>query len=171
MSLITTIRKWEVDRRIDGLFAIERDLRALLDSRLAPLGITYAQFSLLRFIGEPFGSDGRSLGRTPIAVDVADHFGFTSRTVTVSVNALVKKGWVVRKRSAADKRCVCLEVTSSGKEILATAQPIYHTVNRLFINAPRQQATSFDYIVPRLLEGIRSMRRRDEIRKRKSMRE
>lgn len=47
--------------------------------------------------------------------DVADQLGVTVGTLTTSVNRLVKKGYVERKRSEEDRRFVQIELTHTGK--------------------------------------------------------
>lgn len=168
MSLSATLRNPDVDRQVEGLFAIEREMRALLDSRLASKKITYAQFSLLRFLAAPFDSTGKPLGRAATATDVADHFGFANRTVTVGVDALAAKGWVLRKKSAIDKRCTHIEVTASGSDLLSDALTEYFPIQRLFHQLPIQQQRSVVFAIPRLLDGIRALQRQEKIRKRKT---
>ena len=168
MSLSATLRNPDVDRQVEGIFAIEREMRALLDSRLALNKITYAQFSLLRFLAEPFDSTGKPLDRAPTATDVADHFGFANRTVTVGVNALAAKGWVLRRKSAIDKRCAHIAVTASGLDVLSEALIEYLPIQRLFHLLPRRQEQAVAFAIPRLLDGIRALQRQDKIRKRKT---
>ena len=50
---------------------------------------------------------------------VADKLDITVGTLTVSVANLVKKGYVVRSRSEADRRRVILRPTERGMELLA----------------------------------------------------
>lgn len=169
MRVAAAVRNPDVNRLIEGLFAIERELRTLLDARLADAGITTAQFSVLRFIHAPFGIDGKSLGRQPNASDIADHFGFANRTVTVTVNALVGNGWVARSASTSDRRVRNLALTSSGEAKLAEALPIYRPVNSIFHRLPRQQELSVIFAIPRILDAIRSMQRADQIRSKKKI--
>lgn len=48
---------------------------------------------------------------------VARSLGVTTGTLTISVNGLVKKGFVERIRSEEDRRVVLISLTEKGKEI------------------------------------------------------
>ncbi|MEG0578306.1 MAG: MarR family winged helix-turn-helix transcriptional regulator, partial [Niameybacter sp.] len=47
--------------------------------------------------------------------DVADQLGITVGTLTTSINRLVKKEYVSRRRSEEDRRYVEIEITQKGK--------------------------------------------------------
>jgi DNA-binding MarR family transcriptional regulator len=168
MRVAASVRNPDENRLIEGLFAIERELRSLLDARLAIEGITTAQFSVLRFIDAPFDKEGKDLGREPNASDIADHFGFANRTVTVAVNTLVAKGWLSRSTSASDRRVKYLALTPHGRAKLAKALQLYSPINSIFHRLPRQQELSVIFAIPRLLDGIRAMQRAERIRSKKS---
>jgi len=168
MKMEATLRSHDANRLIEGLFAIERELRTLLDARLATHSLTYAQFSVLRFIGEPFNPAGKPLGREPTPTEVAEHFGFAKRTVTVTVNALDRKGWVERLQCSNDRRSKILRLTPTGRLKLAKALTAYSPINQIFFHPSRQRELAITNEIPLLLNKIRALQRRDGIRNRKS---
>jgi len=170
MKMEATLRSHDVNRLIEGLFAIERELRTLLDARLATHSLTYAQFSVLRFIGEPFNPAGKPLGREPTSTEVAEHFGFAKRTVTVTVNALSEKGWVERRHCKDDRRARILRVTPTGKLKLANALIAYSPINQIFHYPSRQKELAIANEIPLLLNKIRQLQRLDGVRNRKALR-
>lgn len=60
--------------------------------------------------------DARDAGESMRSGDIAQRLDVTCGTLTASVKALEQKGFVLRRRDAADKRVVNLEVTDKGME-------------------------------------------------------
>ncbi len=56
---------------------------------------------------------------------VAKALGVTMGTLTISVNALVKKGFVERVRSEEDRRVVLVSLTAKGKTAFKTHQKFH----------------------------------------------
>ena len=56
---------------------------------------------------------------------VAKMLGVTTGTLTISVNSLVKKGYVERVRSEEDRRVVLISLTSKGKTAFKTHQKFH----------------------------------------------
>ncbi len=56
---------------------------------------------------------------------VAKMLGVTMGTLTISVNALVKKGYVERVRSEEDRRVVLVSLTQQGKRVFAHHQKFH----------------------------------------------
>lgn len=76
---------------------------ALQDSAFKDLSITEMH------VIEAIGLGSRTM------TDVADQIGITVGTLTTSINRLVKKEYVTRKRSEEDRRYVEIELTHKGK--------------------------------------------------------
>lgn len=59
---------------------------------------------------------------------VAAKLNITIGTLTVSINNLVRKGYVERKKSDIDKRVVILNLTTKGKELYKAYQKFHNEV-------------------------------------------
>ena len=57
------------------------------------------------------------IGRPKNMTSVAKSLSVTTGTLTISVNSLVKKGFVERVRSEEDRRVVLISLTEKGKQI------------------------------------------------------
>jgi len=103
------------DRSDMALVALRRILRATeLNARhLADHSeLTASQLLVLQQLGE----DGRSLPSL-----IARAIGLKQATVTVIVNKLEESGLVSKRRDTADRRCVWVELTRTGKVALAAS--------------------------------------------------
>lgn len=120
MDLIKALGKnCVLDQRLEGWFAVERELRALIDRRLKPCGITCAELMTLRFIGQP-NRLGDDIGSAATSVsEMTRYFGLATRTIVVAVGQLEKKGFVTKTRSTLDNRQYDLELSPAGREALA----------------------------------------------------
>ncbi|WP_260961827.1 MarR family winged helix-turn-helix transcriptional regulator [Pseudomonas citri] len=78
----------------------------IIDTHMEPLGITAAQFKVL-IIMVQFGFD------TP--AELSRHLSLDSGSMTRMLDRLEQKGFLVRQRSADDRRQVRLVLTEAGK--------------------------------------------------------
>lgn len=85
--------------------SMRANVRAIASERFA---ISVQQFRLLRHIGRGVRS----------ASELASLSQTSRPAVSQCVDALVEKGLVTRRQSVHDRRCVELEVTPSGREML-----------------------------------------------------
>lgn len=76
---------------------------ALQESKFRDLSITEMH------VLEAIGQEPRTM------TEVADQIGVTVGTLTTSINKLVKKEYVIRKRSESDRRFVQIELSHKGK--------------------------------------------------------
>lgn len=158
---------WQYGNRLDHLLAIERELRALLDLRFAPLGLTYAQLSVLQFIHCPKDSWDKPIEEPIRPADVAAHFNFAPRTVTEALNRL--SNYVVKARNPQDRRSVVLKLTSKAITALEAAkQVVEKTQGEVFGQLSRTQDDAMWFGLPGIRNNIAQARRRDELRVRKS---
>lgn len=74
-------------------------------------GLKPVQWEVLRYLAR-----ANRFSRTPSALTA--YLGSTKGTVSQSVIALERKGWVAKKRGGEDKRSVTLELTAAGREKL-----------------------------------------------------
>ena len=138
--------------RIDGLLAIERELRSLLDSRLKRYGVTYAQFSVLRYVCSPVDRYGKPLGRPARHSDVAAWFDYASRTVTEVVTLLCKDGLVERTVYEADRRSRILTASARGRRLIDQAEPV---VDLAYSDIARHLSLASDFGLDRIIRLIR----------------
>lgn len=81
-------------------------------SRALDLTIEPKHLFLLRYIS----SQPKTVG------ELADFVNVSAPTMSTVINTLVKRGWLERQRSLADRRVVQVTLTPAGEEILAQAQ-------------------------------------------------
>lgn len=168
MSLLEALRLETGDERIAGFMAIGRDLRELLDRRLAPCGVTYAQYALLQFIGHPRGADGKPIDPPIRATEIARYYGYAQRTVTVALNSLETRGYILRERSPTDRRSYMLGLTTKGQKTLARAEVAYKKIrSNIFSGIPINQWAMFAYAIPSMLRYIATETRKDKLKKRR----
>ncbi|MBQ0042422.1 MAG: MarR family transcriptional regulator [Lachnospiraceae bacterium] len=62
--------------------------------------------------------------------EIARKLGVTAGTLTVNLNSLEKKGYVVRKRSSLDKRVVYVILTDKGKKAFMHHKNVHNRIIR-----------------------------------------
>lgn len=79
----------------------------------------------------------------------------TVGTLTIAINNLVKKGYVVRKKGAKDRRVVLVVLTDQGREALAFLEEMMHHVGEVIqTEIDEVQCLKLTRILERLLETI-----------------
>ena len=104
-------------------FAAQRAARALarrFDEALAPLGLTSGQFSLLTSLNRP---EAPSMG------SIAALLVMDRTTLTANLKPLEQRGLVEIAIDPADRRVRRLELTSAGRRLLRSAQPIWQATH------------------------------------------
>lgn len=96
-----------------GLLAVAH-LARHLEKALGEDGMTLAQYRVLAFL-----SHGESA-----ASALAERLVVSRPSVTALVDGLVEQGWVERKVSEADRRCVLHELTADGRRRLERATAV-----------------------------------------------
>jgi DNA-binding MarR family transcriptional regulator len=98
---------------------VQRAARALarrFDEALRPLALTQGQFSLLMSLNR---AEPPSIG------DVAALLAMDRTTVTANVKPLARRGLIKMRVDREDRRNRRLELTPSGRTLLAAAAPIW----------------------------------------------
>lgn len=72
--------------------------------------LTVSEVHILEAVAEPEGA-GRTIG------DLAEDLFITPPSVTVAINKLVKKGYVIKERDELDGRKVYVRLTDKGKQM------------------------------------------------------
>jgi DNA-binding MarR family transcriptional regulator len=87
---------------------IATDMRASIDRRVTPLGISGAQWVVLVRIASGVGASAAELCRA---------IGYDSGSMTRMLDRLEKRGLIYRSRSVEDRRVIELHLTDLGKEL------------------------------------------------------
>lgn len=93
-------------------------LQRLIDRSLSRHEASLAKVRLLAFLDE---GPKRS-------TDIASFFGQSPRTVTQAIDALEAAGHLRRVPVPGDRRAKFIELTESGRKMLAQAQPLYEKI-------------------------------------------
>jgi len=98
---------------------VQRTARALarrFDEALRPLALTQGQFSLLTSLNRP---------QPPSVGEVSALLAMDRTTVTANIKPLERRGLVKVRVDTDDRRNRRLELTASGRALLAAAAPIW----------------------------------------------
>jgi DNA-binding MarR family transcriptional regulator len=93
-----------------------RSLARRFDEALRPVGLTNGQFSLLMSLNRPEPAG---------MADVAALLALDRTTLTANLKPLERRGLVEVHIDAKDRRSRRLTLTPAGREVLATAAPIW----------------------------------------------
>lgn len=112
---------------------LQRAARAVarrFDEALRPLGLTNGQFSLLMSLNRP---EPPTIGR------VASVLAMDRTTLTAALKPLIRRALVEVAVDTADRRNRRLVLTAAGRELLATALPVWeseHAQIERFVTGP-----------------------------------
>lgn len=79
------------------------------------------------------------MGKPKNMTSVAKSLSVTTGTLTISVNSLVKKGFVERVRSEEDRRVVLISLTEKGKQIFMKHQKFHEELVESIVNQLDEQ--------------------------------
>ena len=103
----------------DVLVNLFRDISGIEQKAVRELGYPDITMNDLHVI-EAIGTGGpKSMSSVAKALSV------TVGTLTISVNSLVKKGYVIRQRSSEDRRVVLIFLSARGKDVFARAPGVF----------------------------------------------
>ena len=97
-----------------------RTLSRLFDEALRPVGLTSGQFSLLNALNRP---------APPSIAPVAQLLAMDRTTLTAALKPLVRDGLVAVAKDPADRRNRLLSLTDKGRDVLASAIPIWRSLH------------------------------------------
>lgn len=98
---------------------VQRAARALarhFDEALRPVGLTNGQFSLMMSLNRP---------KAPSMGSVASLLAMDRTTLTAALKPLERRGLLTVSADPDDRRSRLLALTDAGRELLATAVPIW----------------------------------------------
>jgi DNA-binding MarR family transcriptional regulator len=93
--------------------------RAAAQMELATLGLTFPQYSVLSVADAEPGLSGAELARDSM---------LTPQTTNEIITLLVEADYLVRRTDKRDKRLRRIDVTPTGRKLLARARPLVHSV-------------------------------------------
>jgi DNA-binding MarR family transcriptional regulator len=88
-------------------FALAHSLKRMVNARCKAAGLSYARVQVLHVLDE--------WGTTRIG-DISDHLDVAARTMTSTVDAMVRDGLVARRTDPRDGRAVLVEMTPAGRD-------------------------------------------------------
>jgi len=103
---------------------VQRAARALarrFDDVLRPFGLTNGQFSLLMSLNRP---------QPPPMGPVASLLAMDRTTLTAALKPLERRGLVEVSRDPSDRRSRILSLTAKGRNLLASAVPVWESTHR-----------------------------------------
>lgn len=110
MAAVTTITR------------VQQILEARVEDALAPFGLTFARFEILRLLGFT------RAGRLPMG-KISDRLQIHPASVTSAVKRLEREGLISRQPDADDNRVVLASLRPEGRRLL---EPATMAVNRVF---------------------------------------
>jgi DNA-binding MarR family transcriptional regulator len=90
-----------------GFFALAHAVKRLANARYTALGLSMARMTALQELS--------LRGRCRMG-ELSDCLGVAARTMTSTVDGLVRDGLVVRRRDPVDRRAVLVELTGAGRQ-------------------------------------------------------
>jgi len=109
------------------------------------------------------------LGQTSMS-DVANKLGITHGTLTIAINRLVRKGYVIRNRIEQDRRVVVIELSEKGKGAYNLHEKFHQDIGRVAVkNLDEQSETllikalgKLDKFFARMITNQRSKETNDD---------
>jgi DNA-binding MarR family transcriptional regulator len=134
---------WTLDESLGYLLAqVRGKLVAAIDSELAQLGITWAQWGILLKIASGKGDTASDLCRN----------GCDTGSMTRMLDRLEEKGLISRERSLEDRRVVLLRLTEAGKTLYPQLPPIaVKVLNHHLRGFSREELESMKSFLRRML--------------------
>lgn len=105
----------EVPSLLEVVLRVQGDLRRAL----VPIGVTPLQAGVLCYLCQH--ADAR-------LIDVAAALRVEPPTIVDVVKDLVRKGWVLNKRSIKDRRTLCLNLSRKGEPLVRKIALLVHSV-------------------------------------------
>ncbi|HEV2570246.1 MAG TPA: MarR family transcriptional regulator [Beijerinckiaceae bacterium] len=130
----------------ESIYAMVQCTSRLLACRDAfgnDLSLTASQFAVLMGVAYRQNSEGVTIK------ELAEHVALASTHVTTEVGRLERKGLLLKRQNAADRRSVHVSLSTKGEEAIAHVSPLVRMVND----------TLFEGIDPEALETARQVAR------------
>jgi len=119
---------------------VPRDWRAVLDRRLAPLGLSQAKWQPLLYL---LRADG-----PPTQAEIARHLEIESPTLVRLLDRLEADGWIARKNCPGDRRARRIHLTERAKSVCDEIETAVIEVRRQLLGSvsPEEMAQCIDVL-------------------------
>ena len=137
------------------LFQLMGSIRREVESRMAALGLTDAQWKPLWLV---------KMGRADTAFELAREMTIDAGAMTRMLDRLAAKGLIERVRSETDRRVVHLKLTPEGEAAAAQVPHVLADVNNEFLRGFNKQEWSQlkEFLQHMLLNGQRLQAEKEE---------
>ena len=115
---------------VTTIVRVNQIVTSMVGEALAPLGLTFARFEILRLLGFS------RLGRLPMG-KIGERLQVHPASVTSAVKRLERDGLVAREVDGADSRVVLASITEAGRALL---EPATLAINRVFTSLGDDEA-------------------------------
>jgi DNA-binding MarR family transcriptional regulator len=133
--------------RVEWLTQLDRELET--DRRLAPLGLSAAQFIVLANLAKAEGPMSAS--------DLCKGISYDAGAMTRMLDRLEGKGLIRRSRCAEDRRLMHLELTDEGRAAWPRMRELSLTVaNRMLRGFTKSEARQLEGFLTRMLENAQT---------------
>jgi len=117
----------DADQHFDGsigyiLRDTYRGFTRILQSKIAPHGVSIGQWYFLRVLWDKDGLTQRELSQ---------RVGMMEPTTVTALNGMEKRGYVKRVRNAKDRRKINIYLTDKGRALKARLLPFVPEINRI----------------------------------------
>lgn len=147
---------------LEALPALERDLRALMDDRLQPLGLTLADSRVLRYIVRPTSVANETVSGLVRARDIERFYELAQRSVQDTLQRLVSGNFITRIQDPQDRRAKLLKPTPHGKSTHTKASKIVkESYDDLLRALHNRQGYELAGVLFRLRVQVRKLRTED----------
>jgi len=132
------------ERNVGRLIArVRHALLRAIDNRLAPLGLTAAQWTAVVYVAE-------GVAATP--AELADLLDYDRGAMTRLIDRLEVKGVVQRVPAPHDRRSVRIELTDAGKKAYPEIRPfVVDVLNRKLAGFTTAEVAQFEHLLARML--------------------
>jgi DNA-binding MarR family transcriptional regulator len=119
--------------------------RRQLETALATLGLTHAQFVILASVGW-LTREGKQITQ----IELARHCGTDVNMTSQVLRTLERNGYIERKQREGDERSKLPSVTEKGSEIIKQAIPLVEAVDSDFFAKLKRDTKKFVEILQKL---------------------
>ena len=120
-----------------------RTIVEAIDTQLAPLDISHAQWIVVLLVGD---------GVAATAAELCKILIYDPGAMTRLLDRLEKKGVLRRVRASSDRRAVRLELTASGKKLYPRiAQTLVGVFNRLLRGFRKSEVRQLEELIERMV--------------------
>lgn len=116
----------DIQEFVQLLRTVPRDWRAVIDRRLAPLGLSQAKWMPLLYLMRAEGP--------PTQTEIAQYLEIESPTLVRLLDRLAADGWIQRKDCPGDRRARHIHLTPRAKAVCAEIQTIVMDVRQQLLN-------------------------------------